>query len=179
MKKLIKVLLTIVAACIAISACKLDKPVTPAVANANDPTDGQTVLGIVVNGKTLNDSYLSASWKVTSTTQQLYDTANVVMSGTGIANKFSAVKLDEQAKTATYTGLPASAGPSTETYELSTSQNVLYIKLKPNPFFTTTTSEVRITNLTSSSMTWLALDTTGTAIDGKYLHKGYQVTFAK
>lgn len=178
MNRYTKILLTLAIACITTNACKLDKHVVPAAGNT-DPTDGQTVLGIIVKGKTLNDSYLNALWKATSTAQQLYDTAYIVLSGVSVPNKFSAVKLDDQAKTAVYTNLPASAGPSTVTYKLSTSNNVLYIKLTPNPFFTSTTSEVRITNLTSTSMTWVALDTVSTLLGGKYLHKGYQVTFTK
>ncbi|MCC8424084.1 hypothetical protein [Mucilaginibacter sp. UR6-11] len=176
MKKYTKALLGLMAMVMITVACKLDKPVTPPVTDPPGTTDG-TVLGIVVQGKVIDDAYLTALWKTSKTVQQLYDTSNVVVSGVEVPNKFSAVLVDDHAKSAKYTGLATDLG--TTSYKLSTTDNVLFINLSPNPFFSSLTSRVRITHLTPAAMTWVALDTAFTPIKGKYFHKGYQVTFTK
>jgi hypothetical protein len=175
LKKYTKSLLALAIACLIIGACKLDKPVDPVANPETLPED--LILGITVQGGTINDSYLSSRWQTVRTVQQIYDTANVVTSGMVVPNRFTGVTLNDQTKAIYYTGLTPDPGSST--YKLGTTSNVLFINLLTNPFFTSPTADVRITRLTSTAMTWVALDTTSTPIDGKYFHKGYEVTFTK
>jgi hypothetical protein len=173
-----KTLLGLAAACIMLSACKLDKPVN---APPEDPagTTDQTVLGITVNGRAINDDYLNGLWKVSKTVRQFYDTSNVVISGKTTSDMFTAVSLNDQTKTLKYLGLPANSVPATGRYELSTSDNVLYIKLTSNPFFNSSKSQVRVTHLTGSAMTWIALDTVLSVTAGQPSRAAYQINFIK
>lgn len=159
-------------------SCKLDKPVYPQTNPDDVDITDQTVLGMIVNGRIIDDPYLTSEWITKQTVQQLYDTAYTVLSGTGVNNLFSTVTINDRAKSVKYSGLSNDTA-ATGTYELGTADNVLYIKLSSNPFFNSTLSTVRITHLTSTEMTWVALDTTSTVLDGKYYHKGFQVTFTK
>lgn len=170
-----RAILLITAWCISISGCKLDPATTPLTAN-NAYVD--TVLGITVVGKVINNNYLNGEWKAVRTAQQYYDSSYVFISGTGIPGKFTSVALNDKAKSFKYTGLPAAAGPETGLYELKTSENVLFIKIT-NAFFTNPKSQVRITNLTASSMTWIAMDTTLINYNGRPARQAYEVIFTK
>jgi hypothetical protein len=180
-KKCFKLLLALVIPGIMFAgSCKLDSPAPPPAPKADDVeiTD-QTVLGIVVNGPRVDNAYLTSLWKAKQTTLQLYDTSNTIIYGTYVNNLFTNVTLNDRNKSVSYTGLVNSFAQPTGTYKLSVTDNVLYIELSSNPFFNSTLSTVRVTHLTPTEMTWVALDTTSTVLDGRYYHKGYQVTFTK
>lgn len=160
-------------------SCKLDKPVLPSPKGEDVINTDQTVYGIVVNGRIVDNPYLTSAWKAKQTIQQLYDTSTVVISGSVVSNFFTGVTLNDKDKSIKYTGLVNDTVPAIGTYKLSVTDNVLYMRLSANPFFNSTVSTVRITHLTATEMTWVALDTTSTVLDGRYYHKGYQVTFTK
>ncbi|MGF7081729.1 hypothetical protein [Mucilaginibacter sp. UYCu711] len=163
---------------IAIS-CKLDDPLIP-VPNPNFNSGG-TVLGINVFNKTVNNSYLSNLWTVSSTVKQYYDTSDVVISGTSVPNRFTSISLNDNTKTFVFTNgtfLYADQKPS-GLYRLYTTDNVLFIQLGTNVFFDSANSTTRITNLTARAMTWLAIDTNTVVVNGKPAHEAYQVIFAR
>jgi hypothetical protein len=158
------------------NGCKLDQTVVPA---GTHPAYVDTVLGITVVGKVINNNYLTGDWKAIRTADQYYDSTYVIISGTGIAGKFTSVALDDKSKTFKYTGLPASAGLASGSYALSTSENVLFMTISTNPFFTNPKSQLRITNLTGTSMTWVAMDTTLINYNGKRARHAYEILFIK
>jgi hypothetical protein len=155
-------------------SCKLDK-VPPG--DLKPVSDDATVLGINVIGKKIYDGYLTSAWKTSFTVLEYYDTTNVVMSGVITDNKFSGVTLNDNVQTVNYTNL--SAGDANGTYELSTTDNVLYIKLSADPFARSKNTPVRITRLTAASMMWVAVDPELLAVDGKLVRKAYRVVFFK
>jgi hypothetical protein len=176
MTKYDRAILIITVWCISISGCKLDQPVTPPTEN---PASDNTVLGITVVGKVINDNYLTGEWKAVRTAQQYYDSLYILISGTGIPGKFTSVALDDKAKTFKYTGLPTTVGAATGSYGLSTSENVLFIGLTTNPFFVNPKSQVRITSLSANSMTWIAMDTTLINYNNWRVRQAYEIIFTK
>jgi hypothetical protein len=159
-------------------SCKLDDPLIP-VPNPNF-NPGGTVLGITIN-KTVNDSYLSHLWTVSTTVKQYYDSNDIVVSGVSVPNRFTSVLLDDNAKTFAYTnGIflypdEKASGP----YRLYITNNVLYIEILTNVFFDNANSTSRISNLTAHAMTWLTIDTNTVVVNGKPVHEAYQVIFAR
>lgn len=170
-----KIILIISGCCIIISSCKLDKPIAPTAADAGI----ETVLGITVVGKNINNNYLTAEWKTIRTADQYYDSSYVLISGVGIPGKFTSVTLDDKAKTFKYTGLPATAGAASGSYKLATTDNVLFMTIGTNPFFAKSKSQLRITSLTSTSMTWVAMDTTLANYNGLRARHAYEILFIK
>ena len=181
MNKCGKLMLALAIGCILINSCKLDKPVLPGEPGyeaATDPTANmQTVTGTTVTGTTVNNSNLSATWKVATTTKQFYDQNNVVVSSSLAFNPFTSVILSEPAKTAGFENL--TAAPSAETYSLSNTDGNLYIQLSADPFSRSINSQIQITNLTASSMTWLAIDPKIVSAGGQLLRNAYLVTFTR
>ncbi len=181
MKKCGKLMLALAIGCILINSCKLDKPILPGEPGyevATDPgANVQTVTGTTVNGTTVNNSNLSATWKVATTTKQFYDQNNVAVASSLAFNIFSSVVLNEQAKTAGFEDL--TAAPSAETYSLLTSGGNLYIQLSADPFSRSVNSQIQITNLTASAMTWLAIDPKIVSAGGQLLRNAYLVTFTR
>jgi hypothetical protein len=157
-------------------SCKLDRVPASELTTGNSD---ETVLGINVIGKKIYDGYLTSAWKTSFTVQEYYDTANVVVSGISTANKFSAVKLNDNVKTISYTDLSAGNTLATGTYELSTSENVLYIKFSGDPFSRSKNTPVRITRLNTASMAWVAIDPKLLTVDGKKVRQAYRVVFFK
>jgi hypothetical protein len=154
--------------------CKLDEAPS-AVANNNE-----TVLGIVVVGKVVNNTYLTADWKTIRTAQQYYDTAYAAVLGANpMPAKFTSIALNDLSKSFKYNGLANSNIATTGTYSLYTSNNVLFIQLPGNPFFSNPASTVRITNLTASSMTWVVIDPTIITVNGQPAREAYEVVFIR
>ena len=158
-----------------IGACKLDKPTLPAPA----AEESSTVLGITVVGKVVNDGYLTAEWRALRTAQQFYDTSYSVVSGVGVPGRFSSVTLNDNAKSFQYNGMIDPHAVSNGKYGLYTTNNVLFINLAGNPFFTNAKSAVRITNLTVNSMTWVVMDTTLVPLNGKPVRQAFEIIFVK
>jgi hypothetical protein len=160
-------------------SCKLDDPLIP-VPNPSFNTGG-TVLGISIFNKTINDDYLSHLWTVSSTVKQYYDSNNIVISGVGVPNRFTSISLNDNTKTFVFTnGIFLYANEKASgLYRLYTTDNVLFIQLGTNVFFDSANSTTRITNLTASAMTWIAIDTNTVVINGKPAHEAYQVIFAR
>ncbi len=157
-------------------SCRLDPVLTPPNAG---PNNGQTVLGITVNGPVINNAYLTGMWSVELTIEQYYDVNNAVITGVVAPNKFTSVTLNDQAKTSGYGGLSAGVAPSTGTYKLGLNENVFYVDLSADPFSRSSNTLVRITSLTSTAMTWVAIDAAIVMYNGQPAHKAYQVIFAR
>jgi hypothetical protein len=169
-----KLLFVLIALGAMLVSCKLDK-VSPGELTTRN--DDDTVLGINVSGKKIYDAYLTADWKTSFTIQEYYDTSNVVVSGVITANKFGGVTINDNINTISYKSLSAGNIPATGTYELSTSENVLYIKLSADPFTFSKNAPVRITRLNAASMVWVAVDPELLTMDGKLVRKAYRMVF--
>jgi hypothetical protein len=171
-----KRLLTIAAFYISITGCKLDPVVVPTTIGTAYIA---TVSGITVVGHDINDDYLTGQWKVIRTTQQYYDSLYVSIAGTGMPGKYNSISLNDKTKAFQYNGLLMVADPATGSYKLNVTNNVLFINLTSNPFFKTSVSQVRITNLTATAMTWVTMDTTLINYNGTPARQAYEVTFVK
>jgi len=179
MKSNPKTLFIWIGLCVGVSSCKLDKPVLPGEAGyvATTNTTTSAVTGTTTTGTIVNNSNLSGTWKVETTTKQFYDQNNVVVSSSLANNLFTSVTLNETGKTAGFAGL--SAAEINQTYTLATSGNILYIQLSADPFSRSVNSRIQVTNLTATSMTWLALDPLIVSAGGQLLRNVYLVTFTK
>jgi hypothetical protein len=167
--------------CVLVNSCKLDKPIQPGdpgyVAATATKVSAGTVTGTVVNGTTVNNSNLTGSWKTITTTKEFFDINNVVVASSLAYDIFTNVTLSEPAKTADFENLNVAA--SAETYILSISNGILYIQLSADPFTKSVNSKIQITNLTATSMTWVAIDPKIVSAGGQLLQNAYQVTFTK
>jgi hypothetical protein len=162
-------------------SCKLDKPVAPGDnGTTSDTNNTNTIQGNIVNGMAVSNANLTGNWVIQSTTAQYYDKYNVSVSNSLISNNaFISVALDDQARAANFQGL-SSAVPAEENYMLSsTTGKDLYIQLSSDPFARTSNTKIQITNLTATSMTWLAIDPQLISLGGQFLRNAYLVTFSK
>ncbi|MFD2866202.1 hypothetical protein ACFSYC_16005 [Mucilaginibacter antarcticus] len=159
------------------AACKKLDSIPPSSTN---PNDDDTVLGITVIRKQIYNSYLTSTWKVSNTIIEYYDDNDVVISGapTG-THLFNDITLDDTPQTFSFTGLPANTAGSSGKYELSTSQNVLFIKLPKDLFSRSGNFPVWITRLNSRSMVWIALDENPSNVNAKSVRKAYHIIFYK
>lgn len=154
------------------NSCKLDPVVVPP---GIGPENGQTVLGITINGRQIDNNYLNGPWKVAYTVEQYFDKNDIVISGNTVADKFSIVTLNERLKDISIIGFPAANG----TYELNLDYNVLLIKLQADPFGRSANTPVRITYLNDKAMTWVAIDRDSVIYNGQKAAKAHQVFFLK
>lgn len=157
-------------------ACKLDG-VSPQ--GSSTATDQEIIMGITLSGSDVHNGYLTAKWKAIRTVQQYYDTSYVVVSGSIMQGKFASVALNDNMKSFEYQGLSTNTSAATGTYSLAIVSNVLYLRTPGNPFFSNPASTVRITNLTSAAMTWVAMDGALTNVNGQMLREAYQVMFVR
>jgi hypothetical protein len=175
MKRHCKIGMMFVVICMFLNSCKTDNTEPQAYAL---PQAQGIVVGNIVSGTNVNNSNLSGNWQVQTTTAQYYDLNKVLVSNSPLAsNFFSSVILNDKAKTAGFENL---ADASNETYILSTTTGAdLYIQLPTDPFPRSSNSTIQITNLTATSMTWVATDPRVVSAGGQILYNAYQVVFTK
>jgi hypothetical protein len=149
--------LSIIMICFLVVSCTKDAPIYPDdpdfIPYPGKPGGNNGGGG---SGGTVDETQISGNWEVTKMTLESYLNGALSSSIDAPINMFNSVQLSDAGKTYEFDGFSV---PVPDTYTLSKTGSQLYIQFKEDPFFARTANEkIQITNLTATSMTWLALD---------------------
>lgn len=190
MKKHYKLFLALAYACAGLAACKLDPPILPGdpgyvstetntkgTTGATGTTGTTGVTGTTTVGTVVSNSMLTGTWNNMVTNKILMDQNNNLVQSLLSTNPFTTAAFDDATKTCMLVVFSTSNPPST--YTLSGSGSNLYILFPFDIFNFSANNKIQITDLSSSSMTWLAFDPATVSANGQTLRSGYKMTFIK
>jgi hypothetical protein len=165
--------------CLLVTACVKDAPIYP-----DDPDfvpyqgkEGTGGGGGTPSG-TVNLTLLGGKWQVTATYSEIYSASNAVQqSFLSPFNLYSGVELNSTSKNYLFAG--SFDAPDPGVYTTSTSGSSVYIQLQQDPFTRSVNDKIQITNLTATTMTWVAIDPQLLSTPGGNLKTGFKVVYTR
>jgi hypothetical protein len=160
--------------CVLVTACKKDAPIYP-----GDPdfVPYQSKAGGTPSG-TVDLTLLAGKWQVTATYTEIYFASNAVQSSfLSPFNLFRGVELNATSKNYLFDGSFDAVDPGV--FTTSTSGSIVYIQLQQDPFNRSVNDKIQITNLTASTMTWVAIDPTLLSTPGGSFKTGFKVVYTR
>jgi len=180
MKKYLLQIIGLAALCTTVYSCKLDKPVLPGdpgyvavqppgnIGTGGDGTGGST---------TIVQSALPGTWKVKTTSTIIYSDGAVSSNTPSLISLFTDVTMDDVAHTAVFDGAFNFSGNTT--YVETASGAKTYFQFSEDPFSRSSNGPVQLVNLTTTSMTWLALDPLSITSEGHKIQTAWEVIYTK
>ena|GEM_PF-1525033 len=169
-------ILILILVCALATACKKDPPIYP-----NDPgfvPYKSKSANNVTQGATVDISLLAGEWPVTAMYTETYTTSNVLQSSSQtLSNFYSAVEINSNSKS--YFFDAASNAPSPGFYTTATSGSNVYLQLQKDPFNRSLNDKIQITNLTATSMTWVAIDPQVLSTASGSFKTGFKVVYKR
>lgn len=167
-----------------IYSCKLDPPILPGdkgYVQQYPPQSGAIgstgSTGATDSTGSVSNSALTGKWTVQTTTEVVVVDGKISSSQILPANVYTDVVIDDGAKTMKFDG--SSTVFDTPTYTLSGSGSNIKLQLSEDPFSRSSNGTISITQLTSTSMTWLALDPQVSTLGGHSMQGGFEITYTK
>jgi hypothetical protein len=187
MKKNLLLILAFALVALSFHSCKQDPPIYPwdkGYVQQYPPGGGGAIgssgstgtTGSTGSTGTTNSTQLTGQWTVQSTALLTYLDGKVVSNTSVPVNPFDGVTIDDVAKTMVFLN---SGNVTNVTYTSSGSGSSETLQLSGDPFGRSSNGPIQVTSLTSSSMTWVAVDPMTQTSGGHTAQEGYQVTFSK
>ena len=160
--------------CLLVTACVKDVPIYP-----DDPdfVPYQGTVGGAASG-TVDLTLLGGEWQVTAMYNEHYSASNVVQLSTLSPLKlYRGIELNNTSKNYLFDGSSNASAPGV--YTTSTNGSSVYIQLQLDPFARSVNDKIQISNLTATTMTWVAIDPQLITTLGGNVKTGYKVVYTR